>query len=119
MRPIVQPIARKFFVIINACKHFISFNIGFYSPGHENTLLERLVGRGTGAKLNGEKSEAMWVGSYRSRLDKPYGLKWVAKIKILGTWFGDNVEDENWVAKCEKLKGIVRFVEFSSPVNSG
>jgi hypothetical protein len=25
-------------------------------------------------------------------------------MKILGVWFGDNVEDENWQPKIEKLK---------------
>jgi len=64
-------------------------------------------GRGTGARLNRGKSEAMWIGSWKNKQDKPYGLKWVVKMKVLGVWFGDNVEDENWVAKCEKLKKVL------------
>lgn len=64
-------------------------------------------GRGTGARLNRGKSEAMWVGSFKSRVDKPCGIKWVVKMKILGIWFGDEVRDENWVGKVDKLKGVL------------
>ena len=66
-----------------------------------------LFSRGTGARLNRGKSEAMWIGAWRGRHEKPYGLKWVVRMKVLGVWFGDNVEDENWVAKCEKLKRVL------------
>ena len=37
--------------------------------------------KGFGAKLNRSKSEAMWLGAWRSRPDEPFGLTWVAKIK--------------------------------------
>ena len=63
-----------------------------------------LFGRGTGARLNRGKSEAMWIGAWKRKKDKPFGLKWVTKMKVLGVWFGDEVEDENWVTKCEKLR---------------
>ena len=53
-----------------------------------------LYGKGTGARLSRKKSEAMWAGGYRGRKDKPWSLKWVTRMKILGVWFGDNVEDE-------------------------
>ena len=42
---------------------------------------------GTGAKLNYSKTEAMWLGAWRSCLDKPLGLTWVVKMKILGVWY--------------------------------
>ena len=38
--------------------------------------------KGYGAKLNRSKSEAMWLGAWRSRPDEPFGLTWVANIKI-------------------------------------
>ena len=66
-----------------------------------------LYGKETGARLNRTKSEAMWVGSWKGRVEKAYGLKWVVKMKILGVWFGDNVQDENLVVKCEKLKNVL------------
>ena len=39
---------------------------------------------GTGAKLNFSKTEAMWLGAWRTRPDSPLGLTWVTKMKILG-----------------------------------
>lgn len=47
-----------------------------------------LYEKGTGAKLNRTKTEAMWLGAWRSRSDKPLRLTWVKKIKILGVFFG-------------------------------
>ena len=35
--------------------------------------------RGSGAKLNKSKTEAMWLGSWQSPTDEPLGLSWVAK----------------------------------------
>ena len=44
--------------------------------------------RGLGAKLNRSKTEAMWLGAWRSSVDEPLGLTWVKKMKVLGVWFG-------------------------------
>ena len=32
--------------------------------------------RATNAKLNRGKKEALWVGEWRERVDKPLGLRW-------------------------------------------
>ena len=47
-----------------------------------------LYEKGSGAKLNRSKTEAMWLGAWRSPEDQPLGLTWVQKMKILGVWFG-------------------------------
>ena len=47
-----------------------------------------LYEKGSGAKLNRSKTEAMWLGAWRSHEDQPLGLTWVQKMKILGVWFG-------------------------------
>ena len=63
-----------------------------------------LYERGSGAKLNKSKSEAMWLGAWRNRLDQPLGLTWVRKMKILGVFFGVvNDEQDNWEPKLSKL----------------
>ena len=49
----------------------------------------RLYEQGSGAKLNVSKTEAMWLGAWRSRVDQPLGLTWVKKMKILGVVFGE------------------------------
>lgn len=40
--------------------------------------------RGSGAKLNKSKTEAMRLGSWRTRTDEHLGLSWVRKMKIFG-----------------------------------
>ena len=53
--------------------------------------------RGSGAKLNRSKTEALWLGSWKDRTDEPLGLAWVRKTKILGIVFGTtDVERDNW-----------------------
>ena len=60
---------------------------------------------GTGAKLNRSKTEAMWLGAWRSQCDEPLGLTWVKKMKILGAVFGTvPTKDLNWQPKLEKLE---------------
>ena len=61
--------------------------------------------KGSGAKLNRSKSEAMWLGAWQSRTDEPLGLTWVRKMKILGVFFGTvPVETDNWQPKINKLE---------------
>ena len=60
--------------------------------------------RGSGAKLNVSKTEAMWLGAWRSCTDQPFGLTWVTKMKILGVVFGQVTDLDNWQPKLEKLE---------------
>ena len=61
--------------------------------------------RGSGAKLNCSKTEAMWLGAWKDRPDQPLGLTWVRKMKILGVVFGTiPTEMENWQPKIDKLE---------------
>ena len=48
-------------------------------------LLEvvRKYEKGSGAKLNTSKTEAMWLGRWRNNHGTPYGLKWVNKMRII------------------------------------
>ena len=63
-----------------------------------------LYERGTGAKLNVSKTEAMWLGAWKDRVERPLGLKWVRKMKILGVVFGTvPVERDNWEPRLSKL----------------
>ena len=64
----------------------------------------RIYELGSGARLNLSKTEAMWLGAWRSRTDQPLGLTWVSKIKILGVFFGEKVEKDNWEPKLKKLE---------------
>ena len=44
-------------------------------------------GKGSGAKLNTTKTEAMWLGRWWNNSDTPYGLTWVNKMRILGVLY--------------------------------
>ena len=42
--------------------------------------------KGSGAKFNTSKSEAMWPGGWRDNGASPFGLKCVKKMRILGVY---------------------------------
>ena len=61
--------------------------------------------KGTGAKLNRSKTEAMWLGAWQFCKDEPHGFTWVRKMKILGIVFGVvDTEHDNWQPKLNKLE---------------
>ena len=63
---------------------------------------------GSGAKLNLSNTEALWLGAWRDRPDKPLGLSWVKKMKLLGIVFGTvNVDQDNWEPRVSKLEKCV------------
>lgn len=77
-------------------------------------LLEivRKYEKGSGAKLNTAKSEAMWIGRWRANGATPFGLKWVNKMRILGVYFSNgllSVDKENWKSKLDKLKSVLNL----------
>ena len=65
----------------------------------------------SGLRINKYKTEAMWLGRYKGREDKPHSLKWVRQAKIFGVYFRDDLNacqiEENWASKIEKLKRTV------------
>ena len=75
-------------------------------------LLEeiRLFERSSGAKLNQQKTEGLWLGTWRGRPDKPFGFTWKStRIKVLGVWIGEESVDkanyqERYSAILAKLK---------------
>ena len=79
---------------------------------HNLFYLLRKFERGTGAKLNLSKTEAMWLGAWRSRPDTPLGLSWIQKMKICGVWFSNglvNVDPDNWLPRISKLESNINL----------
>ena len=79
---------------------------------HNLFYLLRKFERGTGAKLNLSKTEAMWLGAWRGRPDTPLGLSWVQKMKICGVWFSNglvNVDPDNWLPRISKLESNINL----------
>ena len=63
-----------------------------------------LYEKGSGARLNISKTKAMWLGNWKDRCDKPLGLNWVDKMKVLGIVFGNvNVERDHWEPRFSKV----------------
>ena len=91
------------------------------------TVLDKYE-RATNAKLNRGKTEALWVGEWRDRVDKPLGLRWTSdKVNFLGVFVGNDREDcslqsfsiviekirakfSYWKGKFLTLKGRVKTV---------
>ena len=68
--------------------------------------------RGSGAKLNTSKSEAIWLGRWRCNVASPFSLNWVLRLRILGVHFSNrlvSVESENWQAKLDKLELVLNL----------
>ncbi|KAI8478581.1 hypothetical protein Bbelb_436790 [Branchiostoma belcheri] len=62
---------------------------------------------GTGSKLNMQKTEALWLGSWRGRSDKPFPIKrWDSTyLKLLGTPVGNiPLAEEAWLQRFTKFK---------------
>jgi len=68
----------------------------------------------SGLKVNYEKTEALWIGSFKNRTDKleiNQNIKWSSrKVKALGVWFSISKEEAvmpNYQEKKEKISKIL------------
>ena len=84
--------------------------------------------KATNAKINVDKTVALWVGKWKNRADKPHNLKWTNKVvKALGVYIGNDREEaakltfedikekirnklKYWGGKGISLKGRVRVL---------
>ena len=65
-----------------------------------------LYEKASGAKVNRDKCEGLWLGSNVNRTDKPLGFRWYSdKIKVLGTYIGNgDLENIIWEEKVDKFE---------------
>ena len=48
--------------------------------------------KATNAKINNDKTNALWIGKWKNRNDKPHNLKWTSEsVKFLGIYIGNKV----------------------------
>ena len=61
---------------------------------------------GTGAKLNLDKCEGLWLGPWKNRLDSPVPIAWTSdKIKVLGVHLGNgDLEECNWRPRIDAVE---------------
>ena len=71
----------------------------------ETLELCEYFGAASGAKLNKEKTCAMWLGGWKFRIDQPFGIQWVTEKRMLGFIFthGD-VYQSNWQPILDKFQ---------------
>ena len=62
--------------------------------------------RGSGSRLNAQKTEGLWLGAAAGKQTGPVNITWTTdKLKILGVYFGtSNVEHANWIDRIIKLE---------------
>jgi len=78
-------------------------------------LISELYSLASGAKLNKNKSCAIWLGSWKHNNDKLYGLNWVESIKICGVHFGTkNMAKNNWEPTLAKISKTVNLYQSRS-----
>ena len=69
-------------------------------------------GRVPGLALNKEKTEGLWLGRGKNRMDNLAGLNWNQKeVKALGVYFGydkKEIEKKNWQTKVDEIKCILK-----------
>ena len=61
--------------------------------------------KGTGSKINMDKCEGLWLGSWRNRLSGPVSIRWTStKIQVLGVFIGFGfLDEENWHPRIEAV----------------
>ena len=62
--------------------------------------------QGTGAKINVEKTEGLWLGNWKKRTDKPFNVDWKnKKVRVLGIWVGnEDTTYDNFIEQESKIK---------------
>jgi hypothetical protein len=65
-------------------------------------------------KLNKSKTEAMWLGKWRSSNEKPLKLKWVREVHSLGIFFSYNTDYVTQKKFTDKAKSFKRILDLWS-----
>ena len=95
----------------NAC-------VSSISSLNELFLVLKEYEKATNAKVNVDKTEALWVGKWKNRTDKPLNLKWTnSHIKFLGIYVGNkvgasgtkNIADLNFAEQIESIKNKMSY----------
>ena len=67
----------------------------------------------SGLEINTHKTEAMWLGSWRNRKEKPFGFKWPHdSVHALGIHFSYDIEVSNKLNFEEKIRALEQLSAF-------
>ena len=77
-------------------------------------MLLNIFDKLSGLKVNYEKTEALWIGSFKNRTDKlaiNQNIRWsIRKVKSLGVWFSSSKEEAVVLNYQEKKDKIYRIL---------
>lgn len=110
----MQPVEHK------SVQYADDMNVGVTSMSALDELMKTLekYERATNAKINKDKTEALWVGKWRNRQDNPHNLKWKNDyVKFLGIYIGNKVgangtkqlSELNFAEQIEKIKNKMNY----------
>ena len=73
--------------------------------------LIRVYELASGCRVNMEKTEGLWLGSFRGRQDTPLDLRWTNNsVKVLGFHLGNiDTSELNWKPRVDKFTTILRI----------
>ena len=68
----------------------------------------------SGLSINSSKTEGMWIGSLRGKMEEPFSIKWPkSPIKALGVYFTYDpklLKEKNFIERLDSIKKLINMV---------
>ena len=68
-------------------------------------------GKRTGAKINVEKTQGLWLENWKKRTDRPFNIDWKSnKVRVLGIWVSnEDTTNDNFIKQESKIENKFQF----------
>ena len=67
----------------------------------------------SGLNINSSKTEGMWIGSFRGKMEEPFSIKWPkTPIKALGVYFTYDtklLKEKNFIERLDSIKKLINI----------
>ena len=67
----------------------------------------------SGLNINSAKTEGMWIGSFRGKMEEPFSIKWpTTPIKALGVYFTYDtklLKEKNFIERLNSIKKLINI----------
>ena len=67
----------------------------------------------SGLNINSSKTEGMWIGSFRGKMEEPFSIKWpTTPIKALGVYFTYDtklLKEKNFIERLNSIKKLINI----------
>ena len=65
----------------------------------------------SGLNINSSKTEGMWIGSFRGKMEEPFSIKWPkTPIEALGVYFTYDpilLKEKNFIERLDSIKKVI------------